>query len=67
MDIKLKLHIKTPNGTARRIEIDDDGELLFIAPRRVSATDRFGNKIYDVIDEAFSFDSVTVWIVEEDD
>jgi len=62
MDVKLKLHIKTPNGTARKIKIGDNGELLFVAPRRISATDRFGNKIYEVIDEEFSFDSVTVYI-----
>jgi len=64
MNIKLKLHIKTPVGTARKIKISNDGELLFVAPGRTGARDRWGG--YEVIDKEFSLCDVDIWVVEED-
>lgn len=66
MDIKLKLHIKTPAGIARKIKISNDGEILFVAPKRVMDRISMGRRIYVDTEEEFSLDACEIWVVEED-
>jgi len=64
MDIKLKLHIKTPYGTATKIKVNSDGEIVFITPVKTEEKDQWG--FYKKADREFSLDVCTIYVEEED-
>jgi len=63
MDIKLKLRIETPYGTATKIKVNDEREIVFITPVKTDEKNRWGG--YKSEDREFSLDECRIYVEEE--
>ena len=63
MNIKLKLHIETPVGTATKIKVKDDGEIVFVISVKGDYRDIWG--VRRKVDEEFSLNDCRIYVEEE--
>ena len=63
MGIKLKLHIETPVGTATKIKVNDDGEIVFVVSTEGKYTDIWG--VRRKVEREFSLNECRIYVEEE--
>lgn len=63
MDIKLKLRIETPYGTATKIKVNSEGEIVFVTSVKGKEKDQWG--YYKKVDREYSLDSCRILVEEE--